>query len=78
MRPHLELSDVPQDHISMHKLGGSQKEYSFKLTSTSRLPLYKRFLLCFGLDRLAGVGMGLSVSSTDEMAVLTDYSDSEV
>ncbi len=68
-------SDVPRDHIRMRKFP-PQGEYSFESFSSSHLPFYKRFLLCMGLDRLAGTGMRLSVDTNDDIPLLTEYNDS--
>ena len=78
MKPHLESADMPQDDLPMEPLD-SRSKYLFRSHSSPNagLPLYKRLLLCIGLDCLAGRGMRLPVSSNDEVALLTEDSENE-
>ncbi len=78
MRPILDSPcDMPQDHLSLHPKFSPEREFSYREFSSFNLPLYKRALLCVGMDRLAGTGMRLPVNSEVEPIILADY-DSKV
>ena len=76
MKPNLEnYTDIdPCPSNSEQSVLVPKNKLSYKLFSSSHLPLHKRALLFLGLDRLAGTGMKLAVHN-DFMAVSPNIDD---